>query len=59
MHEIKRKRSEILVIAMMGKDLAAKWWDSPNKSFDMKTPNEQWQIDPESVYNYLMYYASK
>jgi hypothetical protein len=46
-------------MAMLGKEMAPKWWDSPNKAFDLKTPNEQWQIDPESVYDYLMFYASK
>lgn len=59
MHKIKRKRCEVLVIALLGKKLAEKWWESPNKAFDQRTPEEQWQLDPESVYDYLMFYASK
>lgn len=50
---ILRKRSEVLVIAFVGKDLAPKWWDGFNKAFNM-TPNEMWAIDHKAVYSYLM-----
>jgi hypothetical protein len=52
--EILRARSEALVIAMLGKDLAVKWWDNSNRKFNGITPNQQWEKDPESVYSYLM-----
>jgi hypothetical protein len=56
---VMRKRSEALVIALVGKNLASSWWSSANKAFDGKTPEEHWKVDPEDVYDYLMYYASK
>lgn len=49
-----KQRSVALVIAMVGKDLADKWWSSPNKAFNDMTPAGQWIKDHESVYNYLM-----
>jgi hypothetical protein len=54
--EIMRKRSEVLVIALVGKALSEKWWNSHNKAFDM-TPEEKWKEEPEVVYNYLMFHA--
>jgi hypothetical protein len=56
---IMKKRCDVLLIALVGKDLAPKWWDSRNKAFDDKTPSEQWEIDPQSVYDYLMFYVYK
>jgi hypothetical protein len=52
--ETLRARSEALAIAMLGKELAVKWWDSSNRKFSGITPNQQWEKDPESVYSYLM-----
>jgi hypothetical protein len=42
---------------MVGPNLVEKWWQSPNKAFDMKTAEEQFDIDPKVVYNYLMGHA--
>ena len=53
-NKIMRERSEVLVIAHFGRALAERWWQSPNRAFDYKTPSEQWDIDPTRVYNYLM-----
>ena len=49
-----KQRSVALVIAMVGADMADRWWNSPNKAFDGRTPAGQWLIDYESVYRYLM-----
>jgi hypothetical protein len=43
-----------MLTAMLGKDGVEAWWQSPNKAFDMKTAEEQFDIEPEVVYNYLM-----
>jgi hypothetical protein len=51
----RRKRCNSLLTALMGKNNIDLWWNSRNKHWDMKTPNEQWEIDYESVYNYLMH----
>ena len=52
--QVMRKRCEFLVIAMVGKELAEKWWNSPNKAFDGDTPEMMYSIDPSRVYAYLM-----
>jgi len=50
-----RKRCDSLLTVLMGKNNIESWWNSKNKNWVMKTPNEQWEIDYESVYNYLMH----
>lgn len=52
--ETLRKKSEALIIAMIGRAMSVGWWNKPSKAFSGNTPNEQWKTDPESVYNYLM-----
>ena len=46
------------LFAMMGSpQLVDGWWDSPNKAFDMKTPDEIYQVDAEGrkrVYQYVL-----
>jgi len=54
-----RERSEALVIALVGKEMAPKWWDSKNKAFDLETPKVRFESNPEQVYNYLMDYGSR
>jgi hypothetical protein len=50
----RRKRCDCLLTALIGKNNVDDWWNSPNKQWNMRTPNEQWAIDYTSVYNYLM-----
>ena len=57
MTENLKKKCDLLLQAMVGPNLVNKWWQSPNKAFDMKTAQEQFDIDPEVVYNYLMGHA--
>lgn len=52
-----RARSEALVIAMLGAATAPKWWASPNRAFELKTPEQMWTIDPDRVYAYLMHHS--
>jgi len=56
---IMKQRSEALVIALVGKEMAPKWWESNNKAFDMETPKVRFEKNPEQVYNYLMDYGSR
>ena len=53
-NRVLRARSEALIIAMVGKDLATQWWTGPNKAFEGQTPNEQFEQNAERVYSYLM-----
>ena len=52
------QRSQALLIALLGrKDLCDQWWNSPNKAFDLQTPKQVWDVEPEKVYEYLMHYG--
>jgi len=53
-NRVLRARSEALVVALVGKFWAHKWWTSPNRAFEGQTPNEQFDKNPERVYSYLM-----
>lgn len=55
--QILRKRSEVLIISLVGRELASTWWDSKNKAFDMQTPNQEFQQNPEKVYGYCLGHA--
>lgn len=56
-NRVLRARSEALVIALVGKSMASKWWTSPNKAFEGQTPQEQFDRNAERVYGYLMQHA--
>jgi len=55
--DVAKERARVLVIALVGKDCAMKWWNSRNSAFDMKTPLQQWEEDYLKVYQYLMDYG--
>lgn len=52
--QIMRRRSEALVVALVGLKYADAWWTANNKAFELLTPNQAWNKDPNIVYNYLM-----
>jgi hypothetical protein len=52
-----RKQSEMLVISLIGADIANDWWNSPNRAFQMQTPENTFDSDPEKVYSYLVGHA--
>jgi hypothetical protein len=52
------QRCEMLVIALVGKELSNKWWSGTNLAFDGITPLQMFYVDADKVYNYLMYHAS-
>jgi len=39
---------------MVGDASADWWWNSNNKAFELRTPNQQWVLDWQPVYTYLM-----
>ncbi len=51
-------RCQVLVIALVGKQMACKWWTSSNLAFDSITPEQMSKEDLTRVYNYLMHHAS-
>ena len=46
-----------LVIGLVGEENSTLWWSSPNKAFQNRTPNEQWEKGSDQVINYLMHHA--
>lgn len=52
-HQMKQ-RSVALVIALVGKDMADTWWNTPNKAFNNRTPASLWLEHPYVVYDYLI-----
>lgn len=51
--DLMRRRCETMILSLVGAELAPNWWRGQNLAFDMRTPEEQWIIDPESVYKYV------
>lgn len=46
-----------LVASMVGPNMVAAWWSSPNQAFDGRTPEDQWAVGSDRVVNYLMHHA--
>jgi hypothetical protein len=46
-----------LIESLVGKDLIGRWWASPNKAFENRTPAVVFEEDPRAVYEYLMWHA--
>ena len=58
MMSVNKKILDRLVVGLVGGAHAEAWWNSPNRAFDMKTPNElmveeTWIV----VRDYLMHHA--
>ena len=54
MNEQLKARSEALLIAMLGTNLAKDWWTTPNRAFENQAPQTQ---NIERVYSYLIQIA--
>ena len=48
-----RERCDVLLLSLIGQKFVKLWWTTHNKAFD-QTPEQQFDINPESVYNYLI-----
>ena len=51
------EKANMILKALLGNDeLVARWWNSPNKAFDMETPDDLWHTSSgrNRVYNYLL-----
>jgi hypothetical protein len=55
-HEF-RTIADQLVTSMVGPNMVADWWTSPNQAFDGRTPEAQWAEGSDRVVNYLMHHA--
>jgi hypothetical protein len=52
-----RNIADQLVAGMIGPNMVADWWTSPNQAFNGRTPEAQWAEGSDRVVNYLMHHA--
>lgn len=50
----KEKLDKFLLSLLGSEELVHKWWNSPNKAFDMKTPQEVFDRDKDEVKAYVI-----
>ena len=50
----KNKLNSILFSLLGSDELVERWWESPNKAFDMMTPDEMLDLNPDYVVKYLL-----
>jgi hypothetical protein len=49
-----KRMCNAMLQALLGReDLVERWWSSPNRGFDGKTPDEVWETRPMEVFSYL------
>ena len=56
MRTIEEKANSILRALLGSDELVARWWASPNRAFDMETPDDLWHTNSgrNRVYSYLL-----
>lgn len=52
--EKKKQRCNQILESLVGPSLVDLWWTSPNKAFNLTTPENQWDLDYKKVVNYLL-----
>ena len=52
--KIRAALNECLMAMLGNEQLVNDWWKSPNKAFDMMTPNEVWEEDYDRVRSYVV-----
>lgn len=53
-HDVVLKaRCNAYLLAMLGESNVEKWWQSPNKAFDLQKPIDVFEKNPESVFKYV------
>ena len=52
--KIKTALNECLMAMLGSEQLVSDWWKSPNKAFDMQTPNQVWEEDYDRVRSYVV-----
>lgn len=49
-----------IILSLVGsRELAYKWWDSPNKAFGGETPYRTYCTNPQKVVDYICGYLDK
>lgn len=57
MDELEKEVDQYLLALLGSNESVNRWWDSPNKHWNGKTPRTVWETDPDSVKNYVMQYC--
>jgi hypothetical protein len=53
--EPSRESLDRILFALLGKDyLVRAWWNSPNRAFDMRTPEHEYTVNKKVVVKYLL-----
>ena len=52
----KKEKCNLILSSLLGEDddLKDRWWRSKNRFFNMESPQEVFDKDPDKVLNYLM-----
>ena len=54
----KKEKCNLILSSLLGEDddLKDRWWRSKNRFFNMESPQEVFDKDPDKVLNYLISY---
>ena len=55
----KHELNDLLYQLLGSDDLVSRWWHTPNKNWDGRTPYSVWAENPINVEQYITYFASK
>lgn len=51
--------NDLLFTLLGSDDLVSRWWHTPNKNWDGRTPYSVWAENPLNVEQYITYFTSK
>lgn len=57
--KIKAALNECLMAMIGSEELVEVWWKSPNKAFEMMTPEQVWETDYNRVRSYVVGFLQK
>jgi hypothetical protein len=58
--KIEKTRLDGLLFAIIGsQSLVSKWWKTPNPSFDLQTPEQMFNSDPERVRDHIFAFVGR
>lgn len=49
-----KSKCNTYLVAMIGESLVEKWWQSPNKAFDLQKPVDVFEKNPDTVAQYIL-----
>jgi len=58
MNSLRARLDRVLGSMLGSEDLVRRWWDSPNRAFDMRAPAEVFDTEPDAVVSYILGHVS-